>query len=174
MKELYTDRLHLRYVTEADTQRIFDCWASDPEVSRYVTWNAHPNIEVTKGYVGFILEEYKKADTYRWGIEISSTGELIGIIDVMGYHNGEPVIGYCSGKDYWGNGYMTEALKAVTAALFEDGYDIIRICAVDENIGSNRVIQKAGFTPTATVKDHFEQKKKDFTVNWYKLEKPKV
>ena len=105
MKELYTERLHLRYVTEADTQRIFDCWASDPEVSKYVTWNAHPNVEVTKGYVGFIMEEYKKSDTYRWGIEIKATGELIGIIDVMGYHNGEPVIGYCSGKAYWGNSH---------------------------------------------------------------------
>ena len=173
MRELYTERLHLRYITEADTQRIFDCWASDPEVSKYVTWNYHENIDQTKGYVAFILEEYKKADTYRWGIELTATGELIGMIDVVGYHNGEPVLGYCSGKAYWGKGYMTEALKAVDDALFDDGFDIIRICAVDENIGSNRVIQKAGYIHTAAVTDHFEQKGKDFTVNWYKLERAK-
>ena len=68
------------------------------------------------------------------------------MIDVVGYHHGNPVIGYCSGRAYWGNGYMTEALRAVCAALFAEGYETIVIEAVEENIASNRVIQKAGFS----------------------------
>lgn len=56
MKELFTPRLHLRYITEADTPRIFSCWASDPEVSRFVSWNTHQSISDTEAYVSFIMK----------------------------------------------------------------------------------------------------------------------
>ncbi|MBR6046330.1 MAG: GNAT family N-acetyltransferase [Ruminococcus sp.] len=175
MKELRTERLYLRYITEADTQRIFDCWASDPEVARYVTWIEHKNVDTTKAYVGYILEEYKKPDCYRWGIELSETGELIGIIDVVGYHEGAPVIGYCSGKAYWNHGYMTEALKAVCAQLLDDGYDTLLIQAADPNFASNRVIQKAGFELASSRVAPMSELKPDMLVkiNSYLLKKSK-
>ncbi|MBR4553994.1 MAG: GNAT family N-acetyltransferase [Ruminococcus sp.] len=173
MRELDTERLHLRYVTADDTLRIYQCWASDAEVTRYLTWHAHKNIRVTVDYVAYVINEYKKPDTYRWGIVIRETNELIGIIDVVGYHHGDPVIGYCSGRDYWGNGYMTEALKAVTAALFEDGFETIVIEAVDRNIGSNRVIEKAGFKFVGSRVAPLSEIKKDELVklNSYRLYK---
>ena len=136
MKELETERLLLRKVRREDAQRIFDCWASDPEVTRYLTWQPHASVAMTKAVMDRWLADYDKPDTYRYGIELRETGELIGMIDVVGYHHGNPVIGYCSGRAYWGNGYMTEALKALCAALFEAGYSMIRIEAVRENIGS--------------------------------------
>ena len=43
---------------------------------------------------------------------------------------------------------MTETLKAVLAELFDGGYDTVYIEAVAENVGSNRVIEKAGFVFT--------------------------
>ena len=175
MKEIFTDRLHLRYITEADTQRIFDCWASDPEVTKFLTWYPHKSVETTKLYVAFILNEYNKTDCYRWGITLTDTGELIGMIDVVGYHKGSPVIGYCSGRAYWGNGYMTEALKAVTAQLFDDGYDTIVIEAADDNIGSNRVIRKAGFEFVDSRIAPMSEQKKDrlLKINSYRLYKSK-
>lgn len=145
MKELETERLLLRHIRRDDAQRIFTYWASDPEVTKYLTWQPHASVAVTEAIVERWLADYDKPDTYRYGIELRETGELIGMIDVVGYHHGNPVIGYCSGRPTWGRGYMTEALKALCAALFEAGYPMIRIEAVRENIGSNRVIQKAGF-----------------------------
>lgn len=115
MKELETERLLLRHIRRDDAQRIFDCWASDPEVTRYLTWQPHASVAVTEAIVARWLADYDKPDTYRYGIELRETGELIGMIDVVGYHHGNPVIGYCSGRAYWGNGYMTEALKALCA-----------------------------------------------------------
>ena len=117
MREIDTERLRLRHVCEADTQRIFDCWASKPEVAMYVTWHAHESVEQTKQVMGFWLKAYEDSKCLRWGMEIRETGELIGMIDVVGYHHDRPVIGYCSGPAYWGNGYMTEALIAVTQEL---------------------------------------------------------
>ena len=114
MKELETERLLLRHIRRDDAQRIYDCWASDPEVTRYLTWQPHASVAVTEAIVARWLADYDKPDTYRYGIELRETGEMIGMIDVVGYHHGNPVIGYCSGRAYWGNGYMTEG------RLFDD------------------------------------------------------
>ena len=146
MREMETERLTLRYISEKDAPRIFDCWASKPEVTRYLTWPTHESVEQTKQILGMWIKAYEEPDCMRWGIELKATGELIGMIDVVEYIGGNPVIGYCSGPEYWGNGYMTEALHAVVQELFAVGYDEILIEAVKENIASNRVIEKAGFT----------------------------
>ena len=170
MKELETERLLLRRIRREDAQRIFDCWASDPEVTRYLTWQPHASVAVTEAIVARWLADYDKPDTYRYGIELRETGELIGMIDVVGYHHGNPVIGYCSGRAYWGNGYMTEALKALCAALFEAGYSMIRIEAVRENVGSNRVIQKAGFRLANSREQPMSESKPEIvTINSYYL-----
>ncbi|MGN1340978.1 MAG: GNAT family N-acetyltransferase [Oscillospiraceae bacterium] len=145
MRELKTERLRLRYITRKDVTAIFEGWANDPEVTRYLTWNAHETTADTERIMDFWLEEYKQPDCYNYGIERLSDGALMGMITVVGYHHGNPVIGYCSGRRYWGNGYMTEALKAVIQELFADGYKAIRIEAAKDNIASNRVIEKAGF-----------------------------
>ena len=121
----------------------------------------------------FWLEEYKKDNCYRYGIERLSDGALMGMIDVVGYHHGNPVIGYCSGRKYWGNGYMTEALGAVVQELFSEGYDTIRIEAAQENIGSNRVIQKAGFEFVGSREAQISEiKPVIMTINSYRLQKP--
>lgn len=173
MRELNTERLYLRYIREEDTQRIFDCWASKPEVTRYLTWYPHESVEQTRQIMAGWLNDYRKPDCMRWGIELRETGELIGMIDVVGYDAGNPVIGYCSGPDYWGNGYMTEALRAVTQELFAQGYAEIVIEAVAENIGSNRVIEKAGFTYTRTRQEKLSQRKPDIVmIHSYRLKRP--
>ena len=169
MKELRTERLILRKLREEDAQRIFDFWAADPEVTKFLTWPPHQSVEVTKAVMARWMEEYARPDCYRYGIELKETGELIGMIDVVHFTDGLPVIGYCSGRPAWGHGYMTEALKAVCAALFADGRPAILIEALCENIGSNRVIQKAGFRQTGT--REIELKGRAVTVNSYRLDR---
>ena len=173
MRELQTERLRLRFLRREDAQRIFDCWASDPEVVKYLTWPVHESAAVTAQVMDFWLKDYARPDCYRYGIELRETGELIGMIDVVGFREGRPVIGYCSGRAYWGNGYMTEALRALTAELFAAGYPCLEIEAMTENIGSNRVIEKAGFRfigtqtgPQSAVKPQI------VTLNRYRLERP--
>ena len=168
MRELRTKRLFLRHVRYEDAQRIFDCWASDPEVHRYLTWNPHETVETTKGVVTAWVENYKKDDCYRYGIELE--GELVGMIGVAGYHRGNPVIWYCLGRAYWDNGYMTEALGAVTRELFDEGYDTIVIEADKENVASNRVIQKSGFTLCGVYERKLSDIKPELvTLNTYRL-----
>lgn len=64
--------------------------------------------------------------------------------DNIHYRTGE--LGYYIGEMYWGNGYMTSAVRQITEYIFENT-DIIRIFAEPfaSNIGSCRVLEKAGF-----------------------------
>ena len=172
MKELQTKRLLLRKIRREDAQRIFDCWACDPEVTKYLTWSPHASVAVTNAVMDRWLAEYEQPDCYRYGIELRETGELFGMIDVVRIVDGKPEIGYCSGRAYWGNGYMTEALKAVCAALFDEGYGTILIRAVRENVGSNRVIQKSGFIFTGSETGPMWRGKSEIvTVNNYRLDR---
>ncbi len=172
MQELETERLKLRYITEADIPAVFEGWANDPEVAKYLTWNPHENMDVTKKVMGFWLEEYQKENCYRYGIERKADGVLMGMIDVVGFYDGVPVIGYCLGRKYWNQGYMTEALKALVEYLFADGYDTIAIEAVKENIGSNRVIEKASFEFMGTREEQLSKlKPQTVTINSYRLRK---
>lgn len=168
MTNLYTKRLNLRPITMNDCEQIFSCWASDKEVTKYLTWHAHKNIETTKNIVSNWISQYKNNNCYRWGIELKKTNNLIGMIDVVNHINNNPVIGYVLGKAYWNNGYMTEALKAVLDRLFCDGYSRILIEADEKNIGSNCVIRKNEFKfIKKETKQCSKLKTNIVTTNWY-------
>ena len=54
-----TERLLLRKPKETDAEPMFRNWANDPEVTKYLTWNPHGSIEITKQVIRFWLEEKK-------------------------------------------------------------------------------------------------------------------
>lgn len=172
LDELLTERLTLRKLNKGDAGSIFNNWANDPEVTKFMTWNAHKSIEDTKQILDIWLKEYKEPKTIRYGIVLKENNELIGAIDVVGYVDNNPVIGYCLSKKHWSQGYMTEACKAVVDYLFAIGYKAILIEADERNVGSNIVIEKVGFKFT-----HKETKKcsaikpEIITTNWYRIDK---
>ena len=47
-KTLETDRLILRKFTPEDAEDMYENWASDPEVTKYLTWPVHTSVDVTK------------------------------------------------------------------------------------------------------------------------------
>ena len=172
MRELETARLRLRRLRDTDAERIFTCWASDPEVTRFLTWTPHENPDVTRLILRRWLADYEKPEVFRYGMERKAEGALIGMIDVVGSRDGIPYIGYCSGKAYWNQGYMTEALRAVVRELLDSGYTAVGIEAAAENIASNRVIQKAGFCLIGT-REPAEREKKPWIsrINTYRIER---
>ena len=164
---LNTERLTLRKLQESDLPDIFE-WASDPEVTRFVTWNPHESPEVTKTILNLWLREYDDPGCYRYGIELKETGKLIGMIDVVGYRDGIPEIGYILNRKFWNRGYMSEALAALKRYLLEE-FDELFIRAACENIASNHVIRKNGFQFTGT--EIIAKGGEPVTVNTYRLQK---
>ncbi len=146
---IQTERLILRRYTLEDAPMMFKNWASNPEVTKYLTWPAHSSVDVTCMIIQSWLESYDKPDTYHWGLQMKQTGELFGDISVV--RIAEPIleaeVGWCMGRAWWGNGYMPEAARAVIAYLFNEvGFN--RVCARHdtENPKSGRVMQKVGMS----------------------------
>ena len=79
-----------------------------------------------------------------------ATGELVGEAGLKPLEDVGPEveIGYAFGAPWWGRGYATEAGRAILDEAF-GALGLERVVAVtsDENVGSQRVIAKLGFTP---------------------------
>lgn len=164
-----TERLDFRPIRESDAEAIYRNYATDPEVTRFMTWNPHPNIDVTKMIVNHWLEEDKKRpEIPRYVILEKGKDEAIGMINVVSLdEEGVPEIGYVLAKKFWNKGYMTEACNAFVKKLFSLGYKKLYICADVDNIASNRVIEKCGFTFIGTKSYQIPLKGKTVTVNAY-------
>ena len=173
-KRIETKRLILRSPKESDAEPMFSNWANDPEVTKYLTWNPHESVEVTKMIVSRWLKEEEDPKTVRFVITIKGNDEPVGTIDVVGYHDGDPEIGYCLSRKLWGQGYMTEACQAVMDYLFSLGHKRILIDAAEENAGSNRVIAKCGFRFVGKErKEHTSAfKEAPVTLNHYEILRP--
>ncbi len=168
---LETNRLILRPFNIDDAQDMFDNWASDSDVAKYLTWNHHTDINQTKEILNIWIEQYQKPERINLAITLKETNELIGGIDVVGYLDGVPVIGYAISKKYWNNGYTTEACKKLIEYLFSIGHKKIRIDAVVENIASNKVIKKCDGILFDTVEEFIKSKNETVKINCYYIER---
>ena len=145
--ELETARLVLRQTSITDAAQMFKNWASDPEVTKYLTWQPHADIEVTRSILANWDKENAKTDYYHWGMVLKENQEIIGTTGTLGIDgkNHSTELGYCMSRSLWGNGYMTEAVAAIIEHLFSIvGLNRITSRHNPENIGSGRVMQKCG------------------------------
>ena len=168
---LETNRLLLRPFTILDAKCMYQNWTSDEEVTKYVTWNKHQNIEETLNLLNIWIKQYEKEERINFAIELKENKELIGAIDVVGYLEGIPVLGYCLSKKYWNKGYISEACNKVINFLFSIGHNKIIIDAQVENIASNKVIQKCNGQYLETYKDFNASKNKEVNINRYIVSK---
>ncbi|MEA4831390.1 MAG: GNAT family N-acetyltransferase [Oscillospiraceae bacterium] len=146
-----TPRLILRRFTVSDAQAMFDNWANDERVTRFLTWTPHDTPELTKKLLAVWTEAYDKPDTYNWAMELN--GEVIGNISVVRISEQSEFadLGYCMGHEWWNKGIMTETVKAVIDYLFgEIGFNRISISHAVKNPGSGCVAQKCGMTYEGT------------------------
>ena len=153
-KEIETERLILRKFTLADAPAMYERWASDPEVTKYLTWQPHRSVEDTRAILSAWIPEYDKDDYYQWAIELKSVG-IIGSIAVVNIHESvkEAELGYCIGRAYWGKGIMPEAVKAVINFLFDEaGFRRVMAKHDTANPNSGRVMEKAGMRYEGTLR----------------------
>ena len=169
---LETARLRLRPFRLDDAEAMFERWASDDEVTKYLTWITHQSVEQTREILAKWVAEYEQPERLNFAIELKEEGnKLIGGIDVVHYVEGVPVIGYNLARAYWGRGLMTEACRCVLDYLFSQGFSEVKIDAIVENIGSNRIIQKCGGELVGTDEEYLSRKDKTVRVNRYLVKK---
>jgi [ribosomal protein S5]-alanine N-acetyltransferase len=141
---LRTARLILRPIVLSDAAPIFDTYAQDPEVTRFLTWRPHTAIVQTEAYIARVLAA---RDTRTYALTERDGGKLLGAFDIRQSGPGRLGYGYVLARFAWGHGLMTEALAAVAdwALMQPDIWRIGDVCDV-ENRASARVMEKAGLS----------------------------
>jgi ribosomal-protein-alanine N-acetyltransferase len=171
---LTTARLELRAYADTDYEMMYQNWASDPEVTKFLTWDTHTNIETTKALVSEWAQAYASPTVYHWGITMLS--ELIGDIAVVRWSEDHEwcEIGYCLCRRFWGRGIMTESLTEVIRYLLDDiGFHRIQLRYDSINTASGRVMQKTGLVYEGMMKDANRRKDGSWAdVILYGLTKP--
>ena len=147
-QRLETERLILRPFVIGDAEDMYRNWASDPEVTRFLTWPAHTGVNVSEMVLNDWIPRYEDGGYFQWAIQRKGSDEgVIGSIAAVKLDEAvnSAEIGYCLSRAFWGQGIMPEALRAVMAFLFDEA-EINRIAAYHDanNPKSGRVMQKAG------------------------------
>ena len=156
-KTIITERLILRKFRVDDATDMFNNWASDENVTRFLTWKPHESVDATKQLLEGWVAAYDNEKTYNWIIEYK--GQAIGSISVVRLSDKceYAELGYCLGCDYWNKGIMSEAANAVIDYLFaEIGVNRVGISHATENPGSGKVAQKCGMFYEGTKREYFK------------------
>jgi RimJ/RimL family protein N-acetyltransferase len=141
-----TERLLLRKPRMDDAPAVFTGWAQRPEVTRFLSWHPHENIEQTEALINRSIGAWDGDTNFRYLLEIKESGELAGMIELrLEKETFKVSFGYTGAYAQWGKGYMTEAARACIDWSFQQP-DIVRVYATTdvENIPSQRVLEKAG------------------------------
>ncbi|MDR0929576.1 MAG: GNAT family N-acetyltransferase [Oscillospiraceae bacterium] len=152
---LETERLILRRFTLDDAEAMFRNWASDPKVTKFLMWQPHESVAVSKSILEQWVNSYQSPEYYSWAIVPKSLGEPIGNIAVVYAHPKVESLEICysMGTAWWNQGIMTEALKAVIQYLFEQvGARRVDATYNPINVGSGRVMAKAGMRYEGTLR----------------------
>lgn len=78
-----TDRLVLKRHVLDDAEIMFKNWVTEKDVTKFLSWQPHKNVDETKQLLIDWIESYDKQDFYFWTIELKDSHELVGDISVV-------------------------------------------------------------------------------------------
>ena len=142
-ENIETTRLMLRKFRAEDAPNVLEI-GSDPQTLEFLVWEGCANIDEAKA----AIFDYYWSRPGIWAIALKDGDVAIGAIDLrLDHDNDKAGFGYALNRKYWGQGYTTEALRAVLTLCFEH-LQLNRVEAnhYAGNEASGRVMQKAGMT----------------------------
>ncbi|NBJ87982.1 GNAT family N-acetyltransferase [Acutalibacter sp. 1XD8-36] len=153
---LETERMRLRTWRMEDIQDMY-VYAKDPDVGPWAGWKPHESLEESREIVSRWVNNTDE-NNIKFALEEKASGRVIGSIgiepdgkrpNIDGCRN----LGYVLGKNYWGQGLMTEAVRAAIDYAFR--VLKLRLLTVNHytiNDRSRRVIEKSGFVYDGTLR----------------------
>lgn len=140
-----TDRLNLRRPRLGDAPAIYNSYARDQEVIRYLSWKSHSSIGNTVGFLNVTERNWNESKRFVYAICLKDSDELIGVIGIQSLTDFKALYGYVLAKKFWGNGYATEALTILVdwCLAQPSTFRAWGFCDA-ENLASARVMEKAG------------------------------
>lgn len=148
---LATNRLLLNEPLTQDAEPLYRHFANT-EVVKYYDLEAFSNIDQSMALLQLFKKRFDENLGIRWIIRLKDDNNFIGTCGFNSWNTRMKscVIGYDICRDYWGNGYATEAIKEVIKLAFSGALacgELNRIQAdtVPGNTASEAVLLKSGF-----------------------------
>lgn len=144
---LQTQRLILRRFCIEDAPAMYQNWANDEQVTKYLRWPVHQDVNVTKSVLSDWIAHYDDPSYYQWAIVVKESGDVIGSIGVVEQKDEIAMvhIGYCIGRAWWHQGITSEALQALIHFFFREvGSNRIESMHDPRNENSGKVMEKCG------------------------------
>ena len=144
LHENYTidaERIVLRRYKKEDASDVLE-YGSDKETMKFLTWDGFATLEEANASIF----DYYLSRSGIFAIELKESQKCIGCIDFrLEPEHEKASFGFVLNRQYWGKGYMTEALNAVLRLCFEK-LELNRVEATHYvgNEGSGRVMAKCG------------------------------
>jgi ribosomal-protein-alanine N-acetyltransferase len=140
-----TARLVLRPIALKDAGAIFNAYAQDAAVTRFVIWRPHRSQRDTEAYVAQCIAAHPDVSRTYVIVTRSGSDDLLGAFTLRQPASHRCDVGYVLARPWWGQGLMTEVLTEVVNWTLRQPsiFRIGALCDV-ENIGSARVMEKAG------------------------------
>lgn len=142
-----TGQLILRKIEAEDAKDLFE-FLSDASVNQYMTHNPFENIVQVQRLINGMQQCFEAKQKILWGIAKKDAKKIIGY---CGYHafdesNLTGEVSFCLAKDHWGQGIMTDAVRAIIPFGFHK-IELNRIEAksMPGNTAAFKVLEKAGF-----------------------------
>ena len=154
--ELCTERMTLRRYQPEDADALYRHMGTDPSMYKYSGWNPYATKAMAEETVKRFIQSYDKDEhVYSWVMDFDDV--LIGTIGAYDYENDQIEVGFSVVPAWQGKGYASEALTAVIEYLSEnENIPCIKAWCASENIGSKRVLEKAGMIYVSTEKNGIE------------------
>ena len=168
---LTTPTLTLRAARMNDARDMSE-YSRDPLVARHVLWEAHTSIWQTRGYLRYLLRQYRAGQPGTFVIEHTQEKKVIGTIGLMWIlqENRSAEIGYSLSRQYWNRGLMSEAVVAILAFCF----DTLRLNRVEaqhelDNPASGAVMRHAGMRQEGVLRQRVYNKGRYVDVALYAI-----
>jgi [ribosomal protein S5]-alanine N-acetyltransferase len=142
---ILTTRLELTRPEGRDARAIFERYASDPDVTRFLGWPRHRSVADTETFLKFSADEWDRWPAGPYLIWSRTDRQLLGSTGFAFTVRDQAATGYVLAKDAWGKGYATEALSAVVDVAHQIG--VVRLYALchPDHGASWRVLEKCRF-----------------------------
>jgi RimJ/RimL family protein N-acetyltransferase len=143
---IVTPRLELSRPGTRDAEAIFERYASDPDVTRFLGWPRHRSVDDTRAFLQFSRHEWTQWPAGPYLIRLRGEGRrLLGSTGLSFATVDEAVTGYVLAKDSWGQGYATEALRAMVDLARRSGVRRLSALCHPGHRASSHVLEKCGF-----------------------------
>ncbi len=163
---LETERLRLRRIVADDAQDWLNILSHD-EVRRYLVDIEQVNFDEINNIIAWTEEIIANKSGIRWAINLKPDNKMIGTCGFHAYdkNNQRLEIGYELGADYWRQGIMREAVRAVLDFAFNTlGVHRIEADVTVGNDGSSGLLRNLGFTHEGTWRDRVYAQRRFFSL----------